>query len=261
MIARDPNKLTWTQVSNDPFDAIGQEALPREDGDIIVSTDLGKNADRTAICVLKSSIAPVQHYRLVREPNGGAVPTHRETKRYFDVLDVFSPPLGTAYLDVARLIADVRLQARRAYPDLGVLTCFDQSGVGVGVGELLRTVNGIRQAIGITITGSLDSSPVWCDPGTDITVGKAPLLGELHRAISERRVTFHRFPQLRDVLDELKSFTRTPTASGREKLEAGTGMDDMVLGLSLGVYCGTYQRPPARVSSLLNPSEGRYLKR
>jgi hypothetical protein len=108
----------------------------------------------------------------------------------------------------------------------------DASGIGLGFYEAARGAIGPR-VLGATITGA-QGQPSFPDRYGVMTVGKAWLVGRVARALRERAFSVGDYCPGRDALrDELRQMEISRSRTGRLRLEARVGHDDLVLALAL----------------------------
>jgi hypothetical protein len=203
---------------------------PPEPG-VVVGLDLGKQKDPTAISVVE--IVPRQSgEEKVRSYDDGSVDMEPVFEDVFAVRDFGTLPLGTAYPDVGRYVAEAieTIGQRNRKPWLVI----DASGVGVAVTDIIRGYVGDRSWVSAATFVSGDSykggygSPF-------ITVGKMWMLGRLQALFQTGRI---RLPQgeewVEPLVRELMEYEVRQTESGTAVAGAfGSKHDDRVVALGL----------------------------
>lgn len=188
----------------------------------IVSVDLGQAADFTAISV--SSKSPTKVVKLER------------------------PPLGTAYLDIAKRIGEI---CRSPALALGVDLLVDATGVGRPVLEMIK-----KEVQKVTMTGTVQVRvvPILITGGAHVTrddkgfwhVPKTVLVSSLQVALQEKSLSVVRSLEMASILTkEMQSFQMNVKASGNTSFEAlrVRDHDDLVLAVAQTAWWVARTRP------------------
>jgi hypothetical protein len=183
----------------------------------ISGLDLGQTTDPTAHTILeKFGCGKDAQYHV------------RYLKRY---------PLGTPYVDIAKDMA--RIYSSTDYPLRGSVLTVDQTGVGRGVIEMLRTekVPAIIQPITITSGNKVSERPDgWSVPKKD-------LVSVMQVVLETKRIKIlSTLKEASTLQRELSSFRMQITSSANETFNARQGEhDDLVLATSTAIWWGEVQ--------------------
>jgi hypothetical protein len=199
-----------------------------------LSIDLGQMRDYAAAAVVRSLPVLGPDGRPGRSSTGAPL-------RDFEVMALKRYPLGTAYADV---VAHVVQQAIR--PELHTnrppIVCWDNTGVGAGIGEMLRTALKPHPEIAawaITITAG---RTVHQTAPRQVNVAKVELAGAIRQVLEDGRLKIPATLEYADALKrELADFTINISESANELFEAGAGSsDDLVIATALPIWFSTW---------------------
>ncbi len=201
--------------------------------EFILSVDLGKVRDYTAVAIIERLPAPTKAVQpdrrslhTVQVPNGPR-PLHlRHLERV---------PKGTTYPAVVELV-ERRLQALTDGPSRPALVV-DHTGVGVAVVDLFEAAK--LQPIAITITGGDTVS----DEGRRFRVPKRELVTSTQLAMQNGRLRFAAtLPDLPILEQELAAFNYKISDAGHDSYAAWRERDhdDLVLAVALAVWYAEY---------------------
>lgn len=195
----------------------------------VVGVDLGKSMDSTAIGIVHHTITGTDDWNVdhTRE-----VWRERELQR-FDLVHLQRLPLGMNYVAQAQKIGEI--MQREPLKSQKAKLVVDQSGVGVGVVDLMET-KGLRP-IRLQITAGNEQT----HEGGIYRVAKTILISRLEAAMHSGEL--HVAAALTDaeaLREELKDFKRHVAASGTNTWSAREGKhDDIVLAVSYGIWWAT----------------------
>lgn len=195
----------------------------------VVGVDLGKSIDSTAIAIIHHTVKGL----------GSGTPNHvtktwrQESIQRFDLVHLQRLPLGMNYVAQARAIGEI--MQREPLKSAGAKLVVDQSGVGVGVVDLMET-NGLRP-IRLQITAGAEET----QEGRIHRVAKTILISRLEAAMHAKELhVAAALTEAEALRDELKDFQRHVTASGANTWSARAGKhDDIVLAVSYGIWWAT----------------------
>jgi len=176
-----------------------------------MAVDLGKSVDYSAISINERAGYLNQIRHLERLPPGMS---------YTDQVDRLV--MLTRYSHIDRLVVDA-------------------TGLGTPIADMLRKAG--LKPIGITITGG--NEPTF--NGSSWHVPKRDLIGAAIVAFQNKQVKIADLPERKALLDELQNFEIKISQSGHDSYAAaGTGHDDLVLSLSMGIYAANrlYRKTP-----------------
>jgi hypothetical protein len=195
----------------------------------VVGVDLGKSIDSTAIGIIHHTIQGTDKWILNHERQ-----TRREEAiQRFDLVHLQRLPLGMNYVSQALAIGEI--MQREPLKSAGAKLVVDQSGVGVGVVDLMEA-NGLRP-IRLQITAGAEET----QEGRIHRVAKTILISRLEAAMHAKELHVAAALSEADALrEELKDFQRHVTASGANTWSARAGKhDDIVLATSYGIWWAT----------------------
>jgi len=179
--------------------------------------DLGKMADRSALCIIAD-----------QEKNPGVY--------HLGYLKQW--PRRCPYTKVA---SDIKVLYEKFPAYRNMPLSIDNTGIGTVFSELLDTA-GVAY-IPITISGGLEEKLHTDDPGS--SVPKTQLVSALQVALESEKIIIHGQLGLKTQLHrQFKAFEAKTSDTGRQLFGARTGHDDLILALALALYCvrmGTIQ--------------------
>lgn len=195
----------------------------------VVGVDLGKSIDSTAIGIIHHTVKGLGTGR-----TDHANKTWRQDwVQRFDLVHLQRLPLGMNYVAQARAIGEI--MQREPLKSKGAKLVVDQSGVGVGVVDLMET-QGLRP-IRLQITAGAEEA----QEGGIHRVAKTILISRLEAAMHSGELhVAAALSEAEALRDELKDFQRHVTASGANTWSAREGKhDDIVLAVSYGIWWAT----------------------
>lgn len=206
----------------------------------VVGVDLGKSMDSTAIGIIHHTIRALG----TGTPNHVAKTWRQNTVQRFDLVHLQRLPLGMNYVSQAQAIGEI--MQREPLKSAGAKLVVDQSGVGVGVVDLMET-NGLRP-IRLQITAGAEET----QEGGVHRVAKTILISRLEAAMHAKELhVAAALSEAEALREELKEFQRHVTASGANTWSARAGKhDDIVLAVSYGIWWATSGPRPANVWEL-----------
>lgn len=194
--------------------------------DYVAGLDLGQRQDFSALVLLERTV----------RPDGACTYALRHAER---------APLHVSYTAIAAWVKD-----RLARPPVRghVQLVADETGVGVGVMELLRQADIGAPLVPVMITAGSAVVPVETPGGRRWHVAKSALISVVDALFDSGRLTIA--AGLKDrptLLDELRKFQRRFTQAANEQWGAwreGTH-DDYVLALALACWWAEQPQPTA----------------
>lgn len=218
-------------------------------GSFIVSADLGRVRDFTALAVLE--IVPPPPVEVIEGWSVKHVPSKAPPALHIRHLERVKK--GTTYPKIVALVQQ-RLAAItnvNSKPSLVI----DRTGVGVALQDLFEEVG--LEPIGITITGG--DAITW--EGRHVKVPKRELVTSVHVAMQTGRLKFAEdLPELQTLIDELGAFDYTISPTGHDTYGNDwrrNAHDDLVLAVSMAVwYADRYYQPPLTKEDLMPLSRG-----
>ena len=212
MMSLDPLPTTATDPGND---------APRgnERGMFVLGLDLGQMQDYTALAI-------VERLEVAASNDSG----HARTQKRLHLRHLERLPLGTPYPAVVE-----RVVTLMAAPQLNgkCVLVIDATGVGRAVVDMFKRAH--LRPIAVTITAG---NKVTRD-GMEYGVPKRDLIGVLEVAMQTGRFKVAReLPESKALMDELLSFKRKVTLTGRDTYEAWREgqHDDLVLAAALACW-------------------------
>jgi hypothetical protein len=195
----------------------------------VVGVDLGKSIDSTAIAIIHHTVNGLGTGR----PNHATKTWRQDSVQRFDLVHLQRLPLGMNYVAQAQAIGEI--MQREPLKSAGAKLVVDQSGVGVGVVDLMET-NGLRP-IRLQITAGAEET----QEGNIHRVAKTILISRLEAAMhAEELHVAAALSEAEALRVELKDFQRHVTASGANTWSARSGKhDDIVLAVSYGIWWAT----------------------
>jgi hypothetical protein len=195
----------------------------------VVGVDLGKSVDSTAIAIIHHTIKGTDQWQV----NHARQIWREESIQRFDLVHLQRLPLGMNYVSQALAIGE--MMQREPLKSAGAKLVVDQSGVGVGVVDLMEA-NGL-QPIRLQITAGAEET----QEGRIHRVAKTILISRLEAAMHAKELHVAAALSEADALrEELKDFQRHVTASGANTWSARSGKhDDIVLATSYGIWLAT----------------------
>lgn len=200
----------------------------------VAGLDLGQLQDYTGLIIMEvhGTKVPIQ-YEGVHELLGLPT-TERETVEIppvtsLDIRHIERFPLNTKYLDIAKEMGIRLCGMPRPYQ-----FAIDQTGVGVGVAEMMRALS----PVGITITGSEEASMVGAD---QFRVPKRDLVNilQVHNQNHTLRIA-KGLPHAAILMSEMQHFRYKISVSGHDSYEAWRERDhdDLVLAAGIAAWVG-----------------------
>ena len=192
----------------------------------VVGVDLGKSIDSTAIAIMHHTIKGLG----TGTPNHATKTWREESVQRFDLVHLQRLPLGMNYVSQALAIGEI--MQREPLKSAGAKLVVDQSGVGVGVVDLMEA-NGLRP-IRLQITAGAEET----QEGRIHRVAKTILISRLEAAMHAKELhVAAALSEAEALREELRDFQRHVTASGANTWSARAGRhDDIVLSVSYGVW-------------------------
>ncbi len=178
----------------------------------IISCDLAKTSDYTAISILETAPAGRYHLRYLKRP-----------------------ALGTDYIKIAselqRLHSSPALMTSYAHPPPALV--IDSTGVGEAVGDILA---GLKVPfIGIKIHGGKAVKRM----GNTIHVPKRDLVKVLLRVFNDDDLLAAvELVEVKNFLHEMQRFTVNYSDRGHDSYNGSGAHDDIVLSVAMGVFIG-----------------------
>lgn len=179
---------------------------------IIVSCDLAKSSDYTAISIVEQ------------------VPQ----KRFYRLKSLIRPRLGTSYMAIADKLNQIISRSELRTDGLKPLLVIDGTGVGAAVEDILRS--GGMNPVSIKIHGGKEIH--W--RGLEIGVPKKDLVISLLSVFNQGRLQIPReIPEKDMILEELQKFKVRINPRTRRATFSGDGAhDDIILSLAMGIFAG-----------------------
>jgi hypothetical protein len=195
----------------------------------VVGVDLGKSIDNTAIGIVHHTINGLG----TGKPNHVTKTWREDSVQRFDLVHLQRLPLGMNYVAQAHAIGAI--MQREPLKSAGAKLVVDQSGVGVGVVDLMETT-GLRP-IRLQITAGAEET----QEGSIHRVAKTILISRLEAAMHSGELhVAAALSEAESLRGELKDFQRHVTASGANTWSARAGKhDDIVLAVSYGIWWAT----------------------
>ncbi|MGB8841385.1 MAG: hypothetical protein WCC64_09940 [Aliidongia sp.] len=215
------------------------ETIPARPVGFIVSADLGKLRDWTAISIVTRSVGyQVHKEKAYLEPFA----KERDRKRFLEhgITHLERPALGTPYPDVVRrlcvLMDDLPMMPEQ--PELVI----DETGVGVPIVDLCRSA-GLRP-VAMTITGGKN---VVTHSSRRLSVPKRDLAENVKALIQDGRLKFANGLELAAIArQELAAFGRKIADNGHETFDGVGEHDDIVMSIAMGVWRSEHKPEPIR---------------
>jgi hypothetical protein len=206
----------------------------------VVGVDLGKSVDSTAISIMHHTVKGTDKWNV----NHARQNWTEEAVQRFDLVHLQRLPLGMNYVAQARAIGEI--MQREPLKSANAKLVVDQSGVGVGVVDLMET-HGLRP-IRLQITAGAEETQEW----PIHRVAKTILISRLEAAMHSGELhVAAALAEAETLRDELKDFQRHVTASGANTWSARAGKhDDIVLAVSYGIWWATSGPRPADIWEL-----------
>jgi hypothetical protein len=217
----------------------------------IMSVDLGRNNDWTAITIIKEGLHEVKRPKfdeLDIKFEGESI-----TSRVWQIVHMDRVELGTDYVEVVRIVKEL-LETPELEGNCDLV--IDATGVGTPVCDFMRNE-------------SLNPIPLVYTSGTNITqtedgflrVPKSDLVHSLQFYWNSGRLKYPRKLAVIDAfLAEMESFVMKMGKSASVSYEAMQEQDhdDLVMSCAMAVWWGSYSRPWAHRRSLLDKPEPPY---
>jgi hypothetical protein len=198
--------------------------------DFVISADLGKSGDFTAVAVLRRTLQV--------DANGMPVRNHRRVLTYrLLVSHMIRFELGSPY---TAQVAAIAALARR--PELGGRPRLAVDATGVGAAVVDMFLNELRKDIDIhpiTITAGDAITPYYWSPGVKAyRVAKGQLVSSVQAALGTERLKVAKGVDQGETLKkELLSFNVDVTPAANEVFSARVGThDDLVLAVAMGAW-------------------------
>jgi hypothetical protein len=195
----------------------------------VVGVDLGKSIDSTAIAIIHHTIKGTDEWKVNHERQSW----REEAIQRFDLVHLQRLPLGMNYVSQALAIGEI--MKREPLKSANAKLIVDQSGVGVGVVDLMET-NGLLP-IRLQITAGAEET----QEGRIHRVAKTILISRLEAAMHAKELhVAASLTEAESLREELRDFQRHVTASGANTWSARAGKhDDIVLAVSYGIWWAT----------------------
>lgn len=195
----------------------------------VLSLDLGKMSDPTAYTLTEKTIRQWREYSH-NEPGYELNRNRRHT--IYHLLDIYRPPLGTSYIDIA---LDVSRRMQHPLLEGQCDLVIDATGVGRPVLEIMEKIHNLSP-VGIVITGG--HSVTKSEDGL-LRVPKIDLVTNGQLILQSKRLVIADVALAPLLRTELQQFVgKNRSVSGIESFEAWRerDTDDIVLSLLQGLW-------------------------
>jgi hypothetical protein len=215
------------------------ETMPARPVGFVVSADIGKVRDWTAISITTRSVGYIIHKEKAPfEPFA----KERDRNRFLEhgITHLERPALGTPYPEVVRRLCVLMddLPVMEEPPELVI----DATGVGMPIVDMCRSA-GLRP-VALTITGG---KSVVNHSSRQISVPKRDLAENVKALIQDGRLKFANGLELAAIArQELAAFGRKIADDGHETFDGVGEHDDIVMSIAMGVWRSEHKPEPIR---------------
>ncbi len=219
------------------------ETLPARPVGFVVSADIGKMRDWSAISVTTRSVGWVL---CMERAEFEQIPGERDRKRFLQhgITHLERPALGTPYPEVVRRLC-VLMDELPVMPELPELV-IDATGVGMPIVDMCRG-SGLRP-VAMTITGGTN---VVTHSSRQISVPKRDLAENVKALIQDGRLKVANDLDLAAVArQELAAFGHKIAEDGHETFDGVGEHDDIVMSIAMGVWRSEHKPAPIRSADI-----------